>query len=75
MFPSDRFRWMTLRSKVIWLQPVFELVAAKCHWHLAQTVEKVQPMCWAFSILYDIIIMGHEKCLNEEKWSEAFMKL
>ena len=24
---------------------------------------------------YDIIIMGDEKCLNEEKWSEEFMKL
>ena len=22
-------------GKAIWLQPVFELVAAKCHWHLA----------------------------------------
>ena len=30
-----RTRWLTLRSKVIWLQPVFELVAAKCHRHLA----------------------------------------
>ena len=39
-----------------------------------QTVEKVS-LCWAFSIFYDIIIMGDEKCLNEEKWSVEFMKL
>ena len=32
---GGRTRWLTLRSKVIWLQPVFELVAAKCHRHLA----------------------------------------
>ncbi len=38
-------------------------------------LSKKSSLCWAFSIFYDIIIMGDEKCLNEEKWSEEFMKL
>ena len=32
---GGRTRLLTLRSKVIWLQLSFELVAAKCHRHLA----------------------------------------
>ena len=38
-------------------------------------LSKKSSLCWAFSIFYDIIIMGDEKCLNEEKWSVEFMKL
>ena len=42
-------------------------------WHFR--LSKKSSLCWAFSIFYDIIIMGDEKCLNEEKWSVEFMKL
>lgn len=40
---------------------------------MPQTVEKAQQ-CWAFSIIYDIIIMGDEKCWNVEKWNEEYTK-
>ena len=32
---SDWIRWPVLRSKTVRMQPVFDLVAAKCHRHLA----------------------------------------
>ena len=38
-------------------------------------LSKKSSLCWAFSIIYDIIRMGDEKCLNVEKWSVEFMKL
>ena len=38
-------------------------------------LSKKSSLCWAFSIIYAIIIMGDEKCLNEGKWSVEFMKL
>ena len=38
-------------------------------------LSKKSSLCWAFSIIYAIIIMGDEKCWNVEKWNEEYTKL
>ena len=37
-------------------------------------LSKKSSPCWAFSIIYAIIIMGDEKCWNAEKWNEEYTK-
>ena len=57
-----RTRWPICHRQIVWLPPVFELVAARCHWHLAfkwvrvpcsVRNEKHHPLRWCFSFLVE----------------------
>lgn len=37
-------------------------------------LSKKSSLCWAFSIIYAIIIPGDAKCWNVEKWNEEYTK-
>ena len=38
-------------------------------------LSKKSSESWAFSILYDIIVLGDERCWNAEKWNVESLKL
>ena len=38
------------------------------------SLSKKSSLCWAFSIIHGIMVMGDEECYKVGKWNEAYLK-
>ena len=38
------------------------------------SLSKKSSLCWAFSVILDIMVVGDEECCKVEKWNEAYLK-